>query len=254
MTIPDPDAHAIASFRKFYTLLPRGNDLSLLILKLHLLVEEQVRAFVDERLQNKEALGLAKLECHQAICLAEALCSEGLHPNVWEAARKLNSLRNHIAHNLELKGVVDRMNHISRLIGVPKSMLNIEGKSAEEAAVENFSFGVSMLYNEVSLYVKASQGLSSPSCQSKMKPSGREVSHSSIYHQPNRSFNSDVNAPHCRRLTMALGIKNQPHFTEPSRVGTCFLCPRGMMDYTVYSFGNDGVMINGGQILPTLRL
>ena len=154
MDIPDPDAHAVASFKKFYTLLPRGNDLSLLILKLHLLVEEQIRAFVDERLPNKEALISATLECHQAICLAEALSNANIHSNVWEAAKKLNSLRNHIAHNLDLKGVVDRMNHISGLIGVPKVMLHIEGKSPEEAAVENFSFGVSMLYNEVSLYVK----------------------------------------------------------------------------------------------------
>lgn len=154
MIIPDPDAHAIASFRKFYARLSRGNDLSLLILKLHLLVEEQIRTFVDERLLNKSALAAAKLECHQAICLAEALSTDDIHPNVWESARKLNSLRNHIAHSLELKGVVDRMNAISRLIGVPAKLLHIEGKTPEEAAVENFSFGVSMLHNEISLYVK----------------------------------------------------------------------------------------------------
>ena len=154
MSLPKPNAHAIASCRKFYTLLPRGEDLSLLILKLHLLVEDQIRAFVDERVENKEALTAAKLECHQAICLAEALSGEDIHPNVWEAARKLNSLRNHIAHNLELKGVVDRMNHIASLIGVPQEMLAAEGKTPQEAAVEGFSFGVSLLHNEVSLWVK----------------------------------------------------------------------------------------------------
>jgi hypothetical protein len=154
MHLPEPDAHAIASFRKFYSLLPRGSDVSLLILKLHLLVEEQVRSFVDERLANKDALAAARLECHQAICLAEAVSNEDIHPNVWEAARKLNGLRNHIAHNLELKGVVDRMNHISSLIGVPSDLLKIDGKTPEEAAVYNLSFGVSMLYHEISLFVK----------------------------------------------------------------------------------------------------
>lgn len=154
MTTQDSDAHAIASFRKFYLLLPRGNDLSLLILKLHLLVEEQVRAFVDERLQNKNALTRAKLECHQAICLAEAISSEEINGNIWEAARKLNSLRNHIAHNLELTGVIDRMNHISQLLGVSKGATHIGGKSPDEFAVENFTFGVSILHGCISGHVK----------------------------------------------------------------------------------------------------
>ena len=154
MPLPEADAHAIASFRKFYKLLPRGEDVSLLILKLHLLVEEQVRTFVDDRLPNRVALEEAKLECHKVICLAEALSSEDIHPNVWEAARKLNSLRNHIAHNLEPKGVIDRMNHIGSLIGLHSDPLNIDGKTPEQAAVENFSFAVSLLYNEISLFVK----------------------------------------------------------------------------------------------------
>lgn len=154
MQIPDADEHAIAAFRKFYELLPRGADVTLVVLKLHLLVEEQVRAFVDERMHTREALGKAKFECHQVICLAEALSAEDIHPNVWEAARKLNSLRNHIAHSLEPKGIYDRMNLISSLIGLPKDLLHIEGKSSEEAAIENLSFAVSMLYNEISLFVR----------------------------------------------------------------------------------------------------
>ncbi len=154
MPLPTSDAHAIASFRKFYKLLPRSEDASLVILKLHLLVEEQVRAFIDERLPNKEALEGAKLECHQAICLAESLSTEDIHPNVWEAARKLNSLRNQIAHNLEPRGVLDRMNIISTLIGLPPELLKIDGKTPEAAALENLSFAVSVLYNELSLFVK----------------------------------------------------------------------------------------------------
>jgi hypothetical protein len=154
MPLPKSDTHAIASFSKFYQFLPRGEDVSLLILKLHLLVEEQVRAFVDERLANAEALKKTTLECHQAICLAEALSDEDIHPNVWEAARKLNSLRNSIAHNLEPSGVIDRMNNISRLIGLPNQPLKIEEQSHKQAAIDNISFATSILYNEISLFVK----------------------------------------------------------------------------------------------------
>lgn len=46
------------------------------------------------------------------------------------------------------------MNYISSLIGLPKTLLKIEGKTPEAAAIENLSFAVSMLYNEISLFVK----------------------------------------------------------------------------------------------------
>ncbi|MCY0853076.1 hypothetical protein [Cupriavidus sp. D39] len=46
------------------------------------------------------------------------------------------------------------MNHISSLIGVPSDLLKIDGKTPEEAAIDNLSFSVSMLYNEISLFVK----------------------------------------------------------------------------------------------------
>ena len=118
------------------------------------MVEEQVRAFIDERLSNRRALEAADLECHQAICLAEALSTEDIHPNVWEAARKLNSLRNQIAHNLEPKGIVDRMINISGLIGLPPDLKKMEGKSPEAAALANLIFTVSVLHAEISLYVK----------------------------------------------------------------------------------------------------
>ncbi|MEO5794633.1 MAG: hypothetical protein ABIP34_06335, partial [Rhodoferax sp.] len=125
----------------------------------HLLVEEQIRAFVDERLHNKAALIKAKLDCHQAICLAEALSNEELHPNVWEAARKLNNLRNHIAHTLEPIGLIDRIDHISSLIGLPPERPTSSAKLPGGAVIDNLSFAVSLLYNEISLSVKRKPAL-----------------------------------------------------------------------------------------------
>lgn len=154
MSLPDFDDHASDAFERFRKYLPRGADASLVILKLHLLVEEQIRAFVDERLPNASALESAQLECHQVICLAEALSTEDIHPCVWEAARKLNGLRNQIAHNLEPKGVIDRMVHISEMLGLPKDMRNIEGRSSAESALDNLTFMVFSLHTEIALFVK----------------------------------------------------------------------------------------------------
>lgn len=133
--------HAIASFRRFYALLPRSDDSSLIIFKLHLLVEEQVRAFVDERLRSPKALTAAKLDCHQIICLAESLAGDTVHSNFWQAARKLNELRNKIAHSLEPSGVIDRMIGINKMLGnIPK-----DPTSASEI-LKQFEFSVSTIY------------------------------------------------------------------------------------------------------------
>ena len=156
MKASDVDAHAVASFRKFYKLIPRNKDTTLLILKLHLLVEEQVRAFVNERMQTREALSRTRLDCHQVICLAEALSAEPIIPNIWEAARKLNTLRNDIAHKLEPKGVLDRMSNITALIGVNLETIDVSNRTQEVAVVDNFIYAASMLHNAISAFVPQS--------------------------------------------------------------------------------------------------
>lgn len=141
MNEPVIGKHAIEAFRRFYGLLPQSDDASLVILKLHLLVEEQVRAFVDERLRNPDMLKVARLDCHQVICLAESLSEEGIVHDYWEIARKLNELRNKIAHNLESSGVVERMRNIN-------SMLNRDPKGPVSPAevLKTFEFTISSIY------------------------------------------------------------------------------------------------------------
>lgn len=154
MDLPPVDEHAIDAFRRFYTLLPRSTDAALVILKIHLLIEEQIRAYVEERVASSASLKQADLTCHQAIWLAEALCKDDIRPNVWEAARKLNELRNKIAHNLEPAGVLERMSNFCTLIGFSPQMRSATAPSPVPSPLEDFEFAASMLYNEIALYVK----------------------------------------------------------------------------------------------------
>lgn len=105
MTTEHVSQKQIEAFRRFFAKLPHGKDFTLVALRGHLLLEEQVRSVVDERLQSPLALKDARLECHQIICLAEALCPKDVNPNLWKAAKKLNTLRNDIAHSLDPKGL-----------------------------------------------------------------------------------------------------------------------------------------------------
>lgn len=107
----------VEAFRRFVTLLPHGKDLILVILKGHLLIEEQLRQIVDEHVKKPEALAMAHLNCFQVICLAEAFCSDRAAPWVWKALRNLNSLRNDTAHNIEPKRFQQRIEGIVWTVG-----------------------------------------------------------------------------------------------------------------------------------------
>ena len=108
MTDKQVTQRQIKAFRRFANLLPRGQDLTLVILKGHLLIEEQVRQIINERVKTPESLRDANLDSHQAICLAEAFYSEE-HKYIWDAVKKLNKLRNKIAHKTEPTGLDDRL-------------------------------------------------------------------------------------------------------------------------------------------------
>ncbi|SFN44760.1 hypothetical protein SAMN05216386_1007 [Nitrosospira briensis] len=109
MTTEHVSPKQIKSFRRFFEKLLHGKDFTLIILRCHLLLEEQIRAIVDERLVNPTSLSEACLECHQWICLAEALCPADVEPILWKSAKKLNKLRNDIAHKLDPQGLNERV-------------------------------------------------------------------------------------------------------------------------------------------------
>ena len=101
---------------RYYKHLPSADDMTLLLLKGHLLVEELLRQLLDTALANPAALRDARLETHQCVCLAEALF-DGRAPSwLWEALRKLNGIRNKLAHNLEPIGLDDKISDFQNYV------------------------------------------------------------------------------------------------------------------------------------------
>jgi hypothetical protein len=95
---------------------PQESELTLQVLKGHLLVEEAVREALDIALANPKALkgeSGTTLNCHQAICLLEA----NLPPNVgtpwlWTACKMLNRIRNDLAHKLDQGGLKGKVQNL----------------------------------------------------------------------------------------------------------------------------------------------
>jgi len=144
----------IEAFTKFLDKLPHGKDTELVILKGHLLIEEQVRTIIERNINNPEALITANLTCHQAICIAQALLPAGHEKEFWEAAKKLNTIRNDIAHNIDIKGLQDKIDHFTQLVPV-----NWEGPDKQatfELSIWSlFVYISSFVEGEVSEHVKS---------------------------------------------------------------------------------------------------
>ncbi len=96
--------------RRFLEKLPKTDDLTLLVLKGHLLIEELVNSTIDALLPNPGALAGARLDCFQRIRLLMALIPDdfGLY-GALEAFEKLNTIRNKYSHVLEPPQIEDRI-------------------------------------------------------------------------------------------------------------------------------------------------
>lgn len=121
-----------------------GADLQMILLKGHLLIEEQLQAFIDSHVTDPDHLSQARLTFHQRLILARAF-----HPApdtfgyfwVWDAARLLNTLRNKMVHNLAPQGFVEQLKSFTDLVEqhIPRPITPGSGTEYETAR-----FGVSI--------------------------------------------------------------------------------------------------------------
>jgi len=95
------------NLEQFYATLPKDGDLTLLILKGHLLIEQQIRSFVFCHFPNQKALKAQKWDADRLISMGRAYCEENCAKTmaVWDCFKKLNSIRNHMAHRLDGTGL-----------------------------------------------------------------------------------------------------------------------------------------------------
>lgn len=81
--------------------LPAQSDMTLVVLKGHLLVEELLHDVVQSRLVHPGAIEKANLRFMQLSSLAEALVGKTEYVELWIAIERLNRIRNQLAHHLE---------------------------------------------------------------------------------------------------------------------------------------------------------
>jgi hypothetical protein len=89
-------------------LKPNATDPTYLVLKAHLLAEEVLYSFIESKSAHPQCIRGVRLSLNQLVPICRALHHFGDKEWWgWVALKKLNSLRNRLAHNLEPKDITD---------------------------------------------------------------------------------------------------------------------------------------------------
>ena len=102
-TIGDADQRGIfGDFARLLEQLPHYQDPAVLILlKGHLLVEELLHVYIQRNVPNPVAIRHGELSFAKCLMLCQALSPPETHSWAFQAAAKLNSVRNEVVHELE---------------------------------------------------------------------------------------------------------------------------------------------------------
>lgn len=87
--------------RKYKDMLPDTNDITLITLKGHLIIEEILYEILKSHCTSPKYLEKSKLTFAQLAYLTQALINLPIQELVFPPIMKLNSLRNTLAHNLD---------------------------------------------------------------------------------------------------------------------------------------------------------
>ncbi len=138
---------------RFRRHLPRSNNLTLIVLKGHLLVEELVNRFVTVLPPSPDALP-SDLTCYQRIRLLRALLQQSPFDDILGRIEKLNALRNKFGHNLEPVQIESQIEAFVRLFEEPGTLIPEQQRAPMARRLKSsISFLCGELYGTLQGYV-----------------------------------------------------------------------------------------------------
>jgi len=88
-------------YGRIMRLIPAESDTLSLVLKFHLVIEEELVRILNASVKYPEMLSTANLSFAQRLAITRALYDGKRDHGFWKAAAVLNKLRNELAHELE---------------------------------------------------------------------------------------------------------------------------------------------------------
>ena len=86
----------------------KGNNIEI-VLKGHLLIENLLERILKKSSQNPEKITTANLSFHKLACIVQAIFESKCGLWVWNAIFELNTIRNILAHNLEISEIDEKI-------------------------------------------------------------------------------------------------------------------------------------------------
>ncbi|QQX81574.1 hypothetical protein JK628_06855 [Shewanella sp. KX20019] len=108
--------------------------MELTLLKGHLLIEEFLSDLIKVKLSDYNPLGLKvekRMMFNQKLNLCWALTRKELPDSIWIALKKLNSIRNDMAHEVEPKGINKKITELTTQV-LPNSGFSKESYEGRE--------------------------------------------------------------------------------------------------------------------------
>jgi len=103
------------NWERYQKLLPDSEDVEIIVLKGHLIIEEMLYTLASKLSQQPKHLDDARLTFKQLCCVVRSLLFLPVMDKGWDAISVLNKLRNKLAHNLEPKDINNLINELERL-------------------------------------------------------------------------------------------------------------------------------------------
>lgn len=109
--------------------------IELIVLRGHLLIEEELRELVRAKFVYPKAYDLREAKYSTLLRLARALYGDALTEWEWRVAQEFNTLRNSLAHHLEDETVEPRVERVFKLFRAnDKDFAFVEGPSISQLA------------------------------------------------------------------------------------------------------------------------
>lgn len=129
--------------------MPKTNDISLIVLKGHLLIEEALVDVASWTFPYSQSLNDADLSFHKLACVVRAAVpqrTKEADDEAWRLIFWLNSLRNDLAHNLESSKRQPRLDqilkHVDSTMGKLRFHSRLKGKRGSARDAERLRLAV----------------------------------------------------------------------------------------------------------------
>lgn len=131
---------------RYLKLIQEPGKLELLVLRAHMLFEEQLRALIDEYLPVPNNFRHEIFGFSQCLSLVKAIYWKPSNEWIWECVTLLNSVRNAMAHKLKThddESVKEKLNRIDLLV---KKNSHVPIPSKLEPSVQRMQWQLASLY------------------------------------------------------------------------------------------------------------